>query len=60
MMVVFNDDSNMRQPAPKEWRPPELHKLRIEATSSSGQKGGLNNAQNVGGPKNADAGSQIS
>ena len=57
--MPISDDSNLGRTASKEWRQPELRKLPIEATSSS-QKGGLDNAESAGGPKNADAGSQIS
>jgi hypothetical protein len=58
--MPISGDSNLGRPAPKEWRQPELRKLPIEATSNSPSKGGVDNCENVGGPKNADAGSQIS
>ena len=57
--MPISDDINLGRTASKEWRQPELRKLPIEATSSS-QKGGADNAEVVGGPKNADAASQVS
>lgn len=57
--MPIGGDSNLGRPTLKEWRQPELRKLPIEATSSS-QKGGADNAEGPGGPKNADAASQFS
>jgi hypothetical protein len=57
--MPISGDSNLGRPTSKEWRQPELRKLPIEATSSA-QKGGVDNAETPGGPKNADAASQIS
>ena len=44
----------------KEWCRPELRKLPIQATATSPSKGGIDNADVVGGPKGADAGGQFS
>jgi len=53
-----NNDRNVRG---KEWRPPELRKLPIEATSTPAPgKAPTGNADVSGGPKNADAASQFS
>ena len=58
--MPISGDSNLGRPALKGWRQPELRKLPIEATSNTPHKGGVDNCENVGGPKTADAGSQIS
>ena len=45
----------------KEWHRPELRKLPIDATAAvSPGKTTAGNADVLGGPKNADAGSQFS
>jgi len=52
---------NDRNVQGREWRRPELRKLSIEATSAvSPGKSVTGNADIMGGPKNADAGSQFS
>jgi hypothetical protein len=57
--VAGQDDD--RSARGKEWHRPELRKLPIEATATASPgKTTLGNADVLGGPKNADAGSQFS
>jgi len=45
----------------EEWRPPELRKLPIGSTATQAGKGNFTAADSPGGgPKQADAGGQIS
>jgi len=53
------NDTNVRDSGQKEWRPPQLRKLLIEATASSSAKTGSANADG-NNPKTADATGQFS
>jgi hypothetical protein len=58
--VAGQNDNSVRESAQEEWRRPELRKLPIEATSSPSPTKTSTNADSPGGPKQADAGGQIS
>jgi hypothetical protein len=58
--VAGQDNDNVREATQKEWRRPELRKLPIEATSAPSPTKTTMNADRPGGPKQADAGGQIS
>jgi hypothetical protein len=53
-------DRKTREAVPKEWRPPELRKLPIEATAGSQGKSGAINSADGSNPKTADSSGQMS